>query len=458
MMRIHGNQLRSLKWLLWLYFWLLIFEGALRKWFLPQLSSPLLIVRDPVVMTIYMLAFSRGIFPRNRFIQAIVILATLSFFASFAGIATMKVTIFGIHSNFLHLPLIFLIPVIFDADDVKSVGKWLLILSAPMAVLVVLQFRASPDARINAAAGGEIAGQMFAAVGKIRPPGVFSFVTGMVSYLSLVTAFLMWHFLDAKIYPRLLVITSTAAAMLSLAVSGSRSAVVAVTIVSMFSVLICIRKGVSSLAGLKYVLIIGLVCAAMYSVPVFREGLVVQQERFESGGGIHEGIVDRFFGELASSLSMCSKTPLLGLGLGLGTNAGAGILSGERQFLLSEGEWGRVILESGPVLGIAFILLRFAILCYVFGIALKALRLGNSLPLLLVGATGLDLLTGQFGQSTELGFVVFTCGLCLVPAGHGNNLKEPESGLPGRRVGQDMKKILGRSVYAELLHSGKPKD
>ena len=36
--------------LLWIYFWLLIFEGALRKWILPGLSNPLLLVRDPVAL------------------------------------------------------------------------------------------------------------------------------------------------------------------------------------------------------------------------------------------------------------------------------------------------------------------------------------------------------------------------------------------------------------------------
>jgi hypothetical protein len=43
-------QVKRLRQLLWLYFWLLIFEGALRKWLLPGLSTPLLLVRDPVAL------------------------------------------------------------------------------------------------------------------------------------------------------------------------------------------------------------------------------------------------------------------------------------------------------------------------------------------------------------------------------------------------------------------------
>ena len=46
------NRMPLLKKLFWLYFLLLIFEGALRKWIVPQLSAPLLLVRDPVALWI----------------------------------------------------------------------------------------------------------------------------------------------------------------------------------------------------------------------------------------------------------------------------------------------------------------------------------------------------------------------------------------------------------------------
>ena len=39
-----------LKKLFWAYFLLLIFEGALRKWVMPQLSAPLLLIRDPLAL------------------------------------------------------------------------------------------------------------------------------------------------------------------------------------------------------------------------------------------------------------------------------------------------------------------------------------------------------------------------------------------------------------------------
>ena len=50
-----------IKKLIWAYFLLLLFEGALRKWFLPGLSQGLLIIRDPIVIWIYFLAYQKNI-------------------------------------------------------------------------------------------------------------------------------------------------------------------------------------------------------------------------------------------------------------------------------------------------------------------------------------------------------------------------------------------------------------
>lgn len=45
---------------LWIYLFLLIFEGALRKWFLQPLATPLLLVRDPIVIWLYCIAMQKG--------------------------------------------------------------------------------------------------------------------------------------------------------------------------------------------------------------------------------------------------------------------------------------------------------------------------------------------------------------------------------------------------------------
>jgi hypothetical protein len=45
--------------------------------------------------------------------------------------------------------------------------------------------------------------------------------------------------------------------------------------------------------------------------------------------------------------------------------------------------------------------------------AARAARIGHFLPLLLAGACGVPIITGQFGQAMTLGFACFMGGLCL---------------------------------------------
>src|SRR5205823_14992049 len=71
-----------LKWAIWIYFFLLIFEGVFRKWLLPQYSDVLLVVRDPVVIVIYMLAIKARLFPRTNWILSLGIIGLLSWLIS----------------------------------------------------------------------------------------------------------------------------------------------------------------------------------------------------------------------------------------------------------------------------------------------------------------------------------------------------------------------------------------
>src|SRR5207244_7412191 len=68
--------------LIWLYLWLLVIEGALRKWVMPRYSNPLLLVRDPVLLVIYFYTLRAHIFPRNAFVILLWTIGILSLVAS----------------------------------------------------------------------------------------------------------------------------------------------------------------------------------------------------------------------------------------------------------------------------------------------------------------------------------------------------------------------------------------
>src|SRR3954462_5201091 len=74
--------IKRLKWAIWAYFFLLIFEGVFRKWLLPQFSDVLLVVRDPVVLLIYMVAIKARLFPPNNYTLVLGIIGLLSWLFS----------------------------------------------------------------------------------------------------------------------------------------------------------------------------------------------------------------------------------------------------------------------------------------------------------------------------------------------------------------------------------------
>ncbi len=436
---------RSLVLLIWLYFWLLIWEGALRKWIFPSLSAPLLIVRDPVVILIYAIALAQGVFPLNRFVLATIGLAVLSFAASFHLLDHLGIILYGLRTNFLHLPLIFLMPKVLAREDVNRFGRWFLLLALPMTFLVLWQFASPQGAWINAAAGGELGGQLISVGNRIRPAGLFSFVTGMVSFLSVVAAFLLGAYLDRNKISNWLRALTIPCLLFSLVLSGSRSALVGVTIIVIAVLLICVRQ-FSRVRSILTPAILGyLIFVALCYLPLFREGLEVHEERLRAGGGVKNGIVARFLGDLGESIDTAIETPLLGRGLGIGTNAGAALLTGSRSFLLGESEWSRVVAESGPILGYAFILLRLSICWYLVRESWGALNRGQATPVLLVAATGLDLVSGQFGQPATLGFVVFTSGLALAA------INRPGAGTAVPAEHRKIRRIRGRSPIAESI-------
>ncbi|HEV3409322.1 MAG TPA: hypothetical protein VG095_03450 [Chthoniobacterales bacterium] len=457
------KNVRRVRQLIWLYFWLLLIEGALRKWVLPQLSNPLLIVRDPVVLLAYYFALRGGVFPRNVWIYVLGMIAVFSSAASFLVLwpylpptRIALVTGFGFRSNFLHLPLIFVMARVLRWEDVKRFGWWTLVLMLPMALLMVGQFRAAPDAFLNWTAGGE-GEMMLSALGKVRTAGTFSFVTGVVAFCAVATAYLVWAALRRDVYKNWLLFAAGGALLIAIAVSGSRSVVGAcIVVVASLIPILFLRPAAVNRFG--QTLIVALVLGVIVTrLPIFKEGFNVLSTRFvevaeATEKSIGRGMVERAFSDFKEGFLFLTRAPFLGYGLGIGTNGGAKFLVGRSTFLLSEGEWSRIFLESGPVFGLGFVLFRCALAFYVGLMSIRSVRSGNVLPLLLFSASFLAVLSGQFGQPTILGFAVFTFGLALA-ARHGDaeDLPAPPS-EPQRRATPRFHTVRGRSAYAEQLH------
>src|SRR5438045_7876335 len=351
-----------LKRAIWVYFFLLIFEGVFRKWILPQCSDVLLVVRDPVVLVIFMLAIKARLFPRNGWILSLAIIGLLSWLVSLVVLEPylpikplFLVTGFGFRCNFLHLPLIFVMGRALDVEDVKWLGRWLLLGLLPMCLLLALQFNSDPESFINRTAGLGETQQITAGGGKIRPPGTFSFVSGVIFYAAMAAAYLLYGSLTRGAYRNWLLFVGGFALVVTLGVSGSRSVLLAVLLVvsSLIAVLIFRPTAVNQFA--RNLLIVVVVLFLAVRLPIFNEGVKVLSDRFTTVAEAEEtsiagGLIARTLTPFTEGMLLWYYQPPMGapwwgLGLGIGTNGGAKFLTGRSLFLLTEGECGRIILE-----------------------------------------------------------------------------------------------------------------
>lgn len=449
--------------LLWVFFWLLLFEGALRKWILPRWSDPLLVVRDPVVILIYLFAIRARIFPRNGWIIVLAVVGFLSLAVTFIQLwpylPPTKIALvsgFGFRSNFVHLPLIFVMARVLRPEDLKKFGWWTLVFLLPMTLLMVAQFRAPPDAFLNRTAGGG-GEMMMSALGKVRTSGTFSFVVGVVAYYALATAYLIWAALRKDVYKNRLLVASGIALVIGIAVSGSRSVVGACAlVVASLLVVIVLRPDTVNRFGqaLLVTLILGFIVSR---TPIFREGVNVLSTRFyevaeATQQSVARGLITRAFSVFEEGYLVLDRAPLFGYGLGVGTNAGAKFLTGHSVFLLTEGEWSRIFLESGPLLGLAYLVWRCALVGRVGLLCAKSVKLGNLLPFLLFSASFLPMVSGQFGQPTILGFAVFVTGLALAARNEETSPTSSAITAPPARLKSAERIVRRRSVYAARLH------
>jgi len=449
--------------LIWLYLWLLLIEGALRKWALPRFSNPLLLIRDPVMLGIYYYAIKAQVFPRNVWAVSLWTIGILSVFAivgsplfSYLPLQAMvEVTAYGFRTNFLHLPLIFVMASVFDEEDVKKFGWWILFLVIPIALLMAAQFKASPDSFINRTAGLGEAEQLTAGGGKIRTPGPFSFISGPVFYMSGAAAFLIYGALTRTVYKSWLLIVAGTAMVIGIGVSGSRSCVASVLIVvGAVVVIFLVRPRAVNQFG-RTLLIVVIAALIISRLPIFKEGVHILSDRFTESAAaaettITKGMIERIISGFTEGLENIDKVPLFGYGIGIGTNVGGRILIGRPAFLLAENEWTRVLAESGPILGMAFLLWRTFFTLQLGRLSFGSLRRGNLLPILLFSSGFVLLLNGQLGQPTTLGFAVILNGLCL--AATRPRVTDSSATAPAVMDQPAVKQLPRRSAFASRIH------
>ena len=404
---------------IWVYFFLWIFEGALRKWFLPTLSMPLLIVRDPIVLWLIILASRRGLLKFNIYMAGMVFLGVVSLFtAVFLGHGDIAVAIYGARTLLLYFPMIFVIGQVFNQEDVIKIGRIMVIIAIPMTILLGLQFYSTQSDWVNRGVGGDEAGAGFGgAMGYFRPPGTFSFTNGTTCFYSFLAPFLLYFWLNTKKINLLILTAATAALVAAIPLSISRGLFFQVGVSVIFLVIAVTRnpKYFGKILVASFLVIVALM--AFSKASFFKIATAAFTDRFEGAndaeGGLVEGVIgERFFGQLIKAITGSSDQSAFGFGVGSGTSLGAKLLNNDSILNLADFEWMREIGELG-LMGLLVILLRMGLAIKISLASYKKLASGIILPWLLMSVGVLMVTQGQWHQPTALGFCALSGGIWL---------------------------------------------
>jgi hypothetical protein len=417
--RRHARVIQCLKTGIWLYYFLLMFEGALRKWVAPGLSMPLLIIRDPVALWLVLLCWRERLLPKNSFLTAMVFVTCVALLTTiFFGHGNAMVALFGARIMLFHFPLIFVFASVFSREDVLQMGRITLMVSLPMTLLIALQFFSPETATVNKGMGGDTDGGGFpGALNFMRPPGTFSFTNGVTLFYNLAGTFIFYFWLNPKLINRLLLISATLALLASIPLSISRGLFFQVALTMIFT-LLAVSRMPKYMSKMIVALVGGTIVLAFISnTDYFETAFGAFSARFETAneveGGLQGVLIDRYMGGMFGALAQSGDQPFFGYGLGMGTNVGAQLLTGKQVFLIAEGEWGRLIGEMGPLFGMTVILLRTSLTVRIAMAAYRKMTTGDLLPWILGSFGFINLAQGGWAQPTALGFCILISGLML---------------------------------------------
>lgn len=185
--------LSSLNWKRSIYaiFLLVVCEGILRKWVLPQASDLIYFLKDFVLIGAYLHYFLRPgneirVPVRNSLINVFIFLsAGLCLFQVFnPSLGSPIAGLFGLKGYLLYIPLMWMSANLFHSEeDLYKFLRLNLLLLIPIGILGTVQFLSPPSSPINLLVGGEVSSAAFAGLDKIRITGPFSYIAGFTTFL-----------------------------------------------------------------------------------------------------------------------------------------------------------------------------------------------------------------------------------------------------------------------------------
>jgi hypothetical protein len=184
--------------IIWTVMFLLVYEGALRKWVLPGLQSEIFFLKDVLLLLAYGFFLVSRTPPGTHLRAAVplkeIIVASLAYFSIELinpDSPSILVSILGMKSYLLYVPLAFIVPYMFSSsEDLERKLHKYAILMIPCVALGLVQFSLPPTHWINGYLNNHdpdslVMGAVFdGEINKVRSIGTFSYIGGFAGFLT----------------------------------------------------------------------------------------------------------------------------------------------------------------------------------------------------------------------------------------------------------------------------------
>ncbi len=341
----------------------LLFEGAIRKWFLPQGQELAYFLKDVFLVGAYIRFFlvpdpelrAYNLRIPGTLIFCLCCVVSLSSFNP--NIGSVVLGAYGVKIYLFYVPLLFMMPFVFRTqDELKKNLLYYSWLGIPICLLGILQWQSDTFSVMNTYASGmnEAGATTFGFGDRARITGTFSYITGHTTFV-IFFGVLNLILLSWKETPHKWIITSISLPLLgaNAFMGGSRSSLFVIALVAGGFVLASFGGKVATSRQFLTTLIVGFLISCFGAVYMFAEATLYWQTRYEVAG---DSVTGRVFGHTFSAMGSGLKEGGI-LGLGIGTTHPAtfairntlGIPPPSQRPTLLDHEMGQVMAELGII-------------------------------------------------------------------------------------------------------------
>jgi hypothetical protein len=401
---------------------LIVVQGALRKWILPELGTPLYVAKDIALLGALGLLGMKSRFllttPLRRSFLPILWGAFASIVAVQAfnfNVPSIAVGIFGIRSYLLYTVLLLLLPLALrHVERPKRVVLAVMLgLIAPVLLLGMYQYSQPVGSWINQYVADDT--QAVGVLSRPRITGTFSYIGGMSAFLTFSLFLSLGTFIAGlrfqKRFYQVLGGSLLALALIVAPMNGSRSVVLGLLVPLPF-VLYTVLRRQRGLAVGATLLVLAVAGAYVASESAWlTQGWEIIEHRISSSSDQEK----RLQGIFLDPLQKVKVGGLVGYGAGT-THQAAGALSSDIPNIPVgyEGELGRVVLELGIFGALLFVSLK----AWLTWMAWQAMRRASTAWTMLLSITGFSVLFLNIGVGMIVfnhisGALYWTCAGCV---------------------------------------------